>query len=93
MIYSLSYELKSLDKDYSPLFSYLEHEVGSGKGIHVMRDSWWIASDVELDVDAVCDEIRSRIGERDHFFFSRLSNSDINGWLPSTAWDYFRENK
>ncbi len=93
MMYSLSYELKTPDKDYSTLFSYLEHEVGNKKGIHVMRDSWWISSDEELDVDAVCNEIRKRLGEKDHFFFSKLTNIDINGWLPSSSWSYFRDNK
>ena len=93
MMYSLSYELKTSDQDYSSLFAYLEHEVGSRPSIHVMRDSWWISSDEELDVNNVCEEIRKRIGEKDHFFLSKLSINAINGWLPSSSWDYFRENR
>lgn len=90
MVYSLSYELKSEEKDYTSLFNYLEHGIGQG-GIHVMRDTWWIASDTELDIDAICGKIRTLIGEKDHFFLTRLSQSSINGWLPSSAWDYFSE--
>ena len=88
MVYSLSYELKSTEKDYTSLFNYLEHELGSG-GIHVMRDTWWVASDNELDINATCDKIRSFMGEKDHFFFTKLSETAINGWLPSSSWDYF----
>ena len=91
MIYSLSYELKSTERDYTSLFNYLEHEIGSGS-IHVMRDSWWIASDIELDINVICDQIREHIGEKDYFFFTKLSDSVINGWLPSSSWDYFSEN-
>ena len=91
MVYSLSYELKSAEKDDTSLLNYLEHEIGQG-GIHVMRDSWWIASETELDISAICDQIRTHIGEKDHFFFTKLSDSAINGWLPSSSWNYFSEH-
>lgn len=92
MVYSLSYELKSAEKDYAPLFSYLEHGIGQG-GIHVLRDTWWIFSETELDINATCDEIRKNIAEKDYFFLTKLSDKDINGWLPSKSWDSFSEHK
>ena len=92
MVYSLSYELKSVDKDYTPLFSFLEHGIGQG-GIHVLRDSWWIASETELDVNIICNQIRNYLGDKDHIFFARLSNVEINGWLPSSSWNWFNEHK
>lgn len=92
MVYSLSYELKSTDKDYTQLFSFLEHGIGEG-GIHILRDSWWIFSQTELDINSTCDDIRSRMGEKDHFFFTKLSYSDINGWLPSSSWNWLSDHK
>lgn len=92
MIYSLSYELKSTDKDYTPLFSFIEHEIGQG-GVHVLRDTWWIYSDEELNVDSVCENIRKYIAEKDHFFFAKLPEKEINGWLPSSSWATFNEHK
>ena len=92
MVYSLSYELKSTDKDYTQLFSFLEQGIGEG-GIHVLRDSWWIFSKTDLEISSTCDAIRSKMGEKDHFFFTKLSDSDINGWLPSSTWNWFRDNK
>lgn len=92
MVYQLSYELKTPDKDYAPLYSYLENDLGTSAK-HVLRDSWWIAVEHELDVDAICDEIRSRMGEKDNLYFCRLSNLDINGWLPSSIWQWFNQYK
>ncbi len=92
MVYSLSYELKSTEMDYTPLFSFLEHGIGVG-GIHVLRDSWWIFSKTEIDISKTCDDIRALMGEKDHFFFSKLSVNDINGWLPSTLWNSFRKHQ
>lgn len=92
MIYNLNYELKTPDKDYTGLFNYLEHELGESR-IHVLRDCWWIASKEELDIDETCDKIHEFIGEKDHFHFSLLTNAQINGWLPSSNWEWYNENK
>ena len=92
MVYSLSYELKSTEMDYTPLFAFLEHGIGEG-GIHVLRDSWWIFSRTELNISDTCDEIRKRLAEKDHFFFTKLSDNDINGWLPSSSWQWLRNSK
>lgn len=92
MVYSLSYELKSVEMDYTPLFTFLEHGIGEG-GIHVLRDSWWIYSQTELNINETCDEIRKRMAEKDHFFFTKLSDKDINGWLPSSSWNWFADHK
>lgn len=91
MVYSLSYELKSTEMDYTPLFTFLEHEIGEG-GVHVLRDTWWICSQEDLDISNVCEEIRKRIAEKDHFFFVKISSKDINGWLPSTSWQWFGDH-
>lgn len=92
MVYILAYELKSSDKDYSSLFNYLEQDLGS-ECIHVLRDCWWFASNEELDIKNISDDIRKRIGEKDHFFFTKLSDSAINGWLPSSSWSLIRNNR
>ena len=91
MIYALTYELKSSDKDYASLFNFLEHGLGS-RSIHVLRDSWWIVSETEFDISKVIELIRAHMGDKDHFYFSKLSDSDIDGWLPTSAWDFFRVN-
>lgn len=91
MIYQLTYELRTAEKDYSDFFSYLEQGLG-GAALHVLRDAWWIALDV-LDIDILCDDIRTRIGEKDVFFITQIPSGLINGWMPQTSWKWYQEHK
>lgn len=90
MIYQLSYELKTPDKDYTGLYLFLEKEMG-GVSIHVLRDTWWIKYDEEQDINSLCDKIKEQMGENDVFYLAVLSANDINGWLPSSNWKWLKE--
>lgn len=90
MIYQLSYELKTPDKDYTALYSFLEKEVG-GSAIHVLRDTWWIKYNESQNINDLCDLIKGKMGENDVFFLSALSVNDMNGWLPSSNWKWLNE--
>ena len=91
-IYLLSYELRSADKDYTPLYEFLE-KAGNDR-LHVLRDSWWIASSENMDIDGFCQNIRSFINQdTDVFYFSEMSVTHINGWLASSSWNWYREQK
>lgn len=89
MVYQLSYELKTLEKDYTSLYTFIEKEL---EGIHVLRDTWWIRRDVEVEISELCEDIREKIGENDIFFISLISIEDINGWLASSNWKWLEEN-
>lgn len=93
MIYILSYQLKTPDKDYTPLYKHIEEGIGSSAK-HVLRDSWWIASGNELDVDDECLKVRKYLGDQDSVYMTKLdSRAPINGWLPSAFWDWYGEYK
>jgi len=93
MIYILSYQLQTPDKDYAPLYKYIEHSIGDS-AIHVLRDSWWIGTKQEINVNEVADQVREYMGEKDSVFIARLSTDvPINGWLPSSHWAWFSSNK
>lgn len=92
MIYQVTYELKDSEKDYSKLYALLEKGIGI-EGVHVLRDSWWIASDVELNVDVECEKIHALLSLHDHVYMSKLANSNVNGWLPSSLWSWYRNHK
>lgn len=92
MIYQITYELKDSDKDYSALYALLEKGIGS-EGVHVLRDSWWIASDRELNVDEECERIHMQLSEQDHVYMSKFADSHVNGWLPSSLWQWYRDHK
>lgn len=92
MIYQLTYELKSPERDYSSFYTFLEKEVGDS-AIHVLRDSWWIYLGQEKPVEELCDTIRPLLGEKDIFYLSILHKDSVNGWMPSSHWKWFNEHK
>lgn len=91
MIYQLTYELRTSDKDYSEFFAYLERGLG-GQALHVLRDSWWLSIEA-TDIDKLCDNVRTRLGENDVFFITQVSAGQINGWMPQSSWKWYREYK
>lgn len=92
MVFQILYELKTPEKDYSPLFTYLETGMGES-GIHVLRDCWWVSNPHQEDVVEMCKEVRNYLGENDVFYITVVSPEQINGWLSSGSWNWFREHK
>lgn len=89
MIYQLSYELRTLEKDYSGLYEFIE-QFANGNAIHVLRDTWWIDFDNSVSTDEFCKNLRIHMGENDVFFFSEVTTEKLNGWMPSQHWDWVR---
>ncbi len=90
MILQLSYELKTAEKDYSELYSFLEKDIAQSS-IHVLRDTWWLKYNGSKSISEICDMIKARMGENDVFFLSVLDKEDINGWLASSNWKWLNE--
>lgn len=90
MIYQLSYELKTPDKDYTDLYSFLEKEIGKS-AIHVLRDTWWFKYEGNNSVDDFNDIIKKKMGENDIFFISVLDKEKINGWMASSNWKWLND--
>jgi hypothetical protein len=89
MIYQLTYELITPDKDYTPLYHLLETEI-SNEAIHVLRDTWWLNVDDSVSVDSLCEAIREKMGETDTFVLTQLSDTNTNGWLSASSWKWRR---
>lgn len=90
MVYLVTYELRSPEKDYTPLFSYIEKDVGE-EVLHVMQNVWWIKSSNELDLSDLCDKLRAHMDNTDLLSISRLEKGYYNGWLPGTSWEWLKE--
>ncbi len=95
MVYQVSYELRTPEKDYSSLFKFLENEVEGvkGEGIHVLRDVWWVKVNEPFDADVFGKKIKEHLESTDIFFFAQLTSNNINGWMPSSYWTWFNQNK
>lgn len=92
MIYQLSYELKTPNKDYISLYNYLEKGL-EGNAIHVLRDTWWIKYNGNKTVNELCEEIRKELGEKDIFFLSEIISDKIDGWMASSNWKWINDSK
>ncbi len=92
MIYSISYELKSQDKDYNPLYSFFENELGDSS-IHVLRDTWWIHTVEEQKIENICSKVKEYILEGDVFYVIEIHEVNINGWLAAPVWNWYKIHK
>lgn len=90
MIYAVTYELRTKDKDYSPFYSFLEKQMGDS-AMHVLRDSWWIYSQEPMNVIEMRENIKQFLSEQDLFYISELSAGVLNGWMAVSVWDWYKE--
>ncbi len=93
MIFQVSYELRTPNKDYSELYFFLENAENGvkGNGIHVLRDVWWVEVPENYKVQTLFAEIKNRLGDNDIFFLSELHKQTTSGWMPSSHWNWFNE--
>lgn len=91
MIYQLTYELRSADKDYSDFFEYLEKNIDA-ETLHILKDTWWMAAD-KINIDELCKKIKGFLNDDDVFFVTIISDTDTNGWMANNTWKWFREHK
>ncbi len=91
MVFQLTYELKTLDRDYTPFYNFLEKDAGDS-AIHVLRDSWWIHSSGSVTIADMCEKIREHLGDTDIFYLSELQQGSINGWMPSSHWKWYNDH-
>lgn len=77
--------------DYTALYNYLEKEMGR-ESVHVLRDTWWVDMADGQDVSELADKLRKYMGDKDVFYINKVINGNIDGWLGSSSWDFYRKN-
>ncbi|KAA6329001.1 hypothetical protein EZS27_022151 [termite gut metagenome] len=90
MVFLVTYELRTLDMDYTKLYSFLEKDMGKS-AIHVLRDSWWVELEGKPVITQLCDQVRSFMGEKDVLFIIDITDQATNGWLASSSWKWLQE--
>jgi hypothetical protein len=85
-VYCVSYDLKGVKRDYTPLFSPLQ---GMGKWRHFLESTWLIATD-ETPAE-IWRRIATMIDANDRLLIIEVRD-DRNGWLPKDAWDWIISN-
>jgi hypothetical protein len=86
-VYLITYDLKSVNKDYAELFSRIK-ELGEWQ--HPL-DSVWLVRSVR-NANSIYLSLREVMGEKDLAMVVKVELSDIQGWLPKSFWSWVNFN-
>jgi CRISPR/Cas system-associated endoribonuclease Cas2 len=89
MIYLITYDLNTEDKDYNALYDKIK-SLGDSY-YHPLESVWFLKS--PCDVNMISEELRMTMDDNDHIFVVEITNESKQGWLPKTAWEWLRDNE
>lgn len=91
MIYLVTYDLKSVNKDYSSLYDAIK---GCGEWIHPL-ESVWIVDVIarQLNADQITDILRANMTQNDTLFVCQIDGMNRNGWMAKNAWQWLRTHE
>ena len=87
MLYSITYELKNLNKDYSDFIQKIK-ELSSSSS-QCMKNSWFINS--SMSKDDLYRDLKQHLEDSDLLLIVETSLSQMAGWLPSDTVDWLKE--
>lgn len=87
-VYLITYDLNSPDRDYSSLFSKIE-ELGDAK--HILKSVWLIETD--KDANSISQTLREVMDSDDFLYVVRNHETDRQGWMYSSYWEWLKEKK
>ena len=85
-VYSVTYDLKTPGRDYTPLYAALKT---FPKWWHFLDSTWLIAT--EESPSQVYKRLVSTITQKDRLLIIEVRNN-AQGWLPKEAWDWINQN-
>ena len=89
MLLVINYDLKQPDKDYNVLYDTIK-TLGD-KWWHYLESTWLVHTNLSLQ--ECSDRLKNAIDEDDFLFVVDITgNQAYQGWLPSKAWTWIREN-
>lgn len=90
MLYLISYDLKSADKNYNGLYNAIKG-LGS-KWWHYLDSTWFVVTNNTIDQSS--EILRREIDNNDSILILDVTGYNAaNGWLPSKAWEWLTNNK
>ena len=89
--YLISYDLRSQGQNYSALYDEIK---AYGDFKHPMESTWIIRVPDSISHVSVRDKLQSKMDSNDSVLVVDISSSTYAGYLPTTFWDWFKqENK
>lgn len=90
MLYLISYDLKSADKNYDSLHKAIKG-LGS-KWWHYLDSTWFVVTNISLAQSS--EILRKEMDGNDLLLIIDVADyKEVNGWLPSKAWEWLRNNR
>lgn len=88
MLVLISYDLKTPDKDYAPLYEAIKN--CGDKWWHYLESVWLVHTN--LTPNECFERLRENFDTGDRCFVVDITNQQRQGWLPSKAWDWIKAN-
>ena len=91
MVYLISYDLKTVNKDYSGLYGAI---MSCGEWLHPLESVWMVdTSKKNLNADQIIDIIRTHTSQEDTIFVCKIDKMERNGWMPKDSWLWLRSHE
>lgn len=84
-LFSITYDLKLPGRNYSDLYDAIRD---LGETQHPLESTWVVKVGDSITVDTVSEKLHSIIDERDSLFVVDITNSQYQGWLPRSFWEW-----
>ena len=92
---AIIYDLRQPGRKYDELYDSIKNIAGEGNWQHPMESFWVMAiSDYSYkSAENIYDSLRQCIDDNDSLFISRIDNTERQGWMPKSFWNWLKEKK
>ncbi len=93
--FAIIYDLRQPGRNYNELYDAIKEMAGEGNWQHPMESFWVVAiSDYSSKtVDSMYETLRQSIDDNDSLFISRIDNTEQQGWMPKSFWNWSKEKR
>lgn len=90
MLYIITYDINTTVKDYSSLYECIKKLGDSYQ--HPLESVWFLSS--QHDATSICNALKREMTDKDRVFVGELTaDSDVQGWLPRSFWNWLKNEK
>ena len=94
-LFAVTYDLRQPGRKYNELYDAIKNVAGEGNWQHPMESFWVLAFSTlsSHDSNELYEEFRKYIDANDSLFVVRIDDSERQGWMPKSFWDWMKEKK
>lgn len=86
-VYLITYDLSSDLKDYTSLYTEIE-KLGDAKRI---LKSVWLVKVFNMNASQISAKLRTVLGDKDLLYVVKNHDTDRQGWMHSSNWEWLKE--